>query len=89
MGKLLWYSDGHFGIKANENDSTYIMNCDRVMTLSPIEVDEEAVPFMIESMRQNLLYSEEKNSRLQIVRRRIRERNKRLAAAAKYSAIHS
>lgn len=89
VGKLLWYSDGQFGIKVNENDSTYIMNCDRVMTLSPIEVDEEAVPFMIESMRQNLLYSEEKNSRLQIVRRRIRERNKRLAAAAKYSAIHS
>ncbi len=89
VGKLVWYSDGQVGIKINECETTCVMNCSRVMTLSPIEVDEEAVPFMIESMRQNLLYSEEKNSRLQIVRRRIRERNKRIAAAAKFSAIHS
>jgi hypothetical protein len=54
------------------------------MSMSPIDLDEEAVAFVTESIRSNLLANEEKTSRLQIVRRRIRERNNRLAAAAKY-----
>lgn len=89
IGRLVWYSEGRFGFRLTDHNSTCVMNCGKVISVSPIEVDEEAVPFVIESVRQNLLYCEEKNSRLQIVRRRILERNKRLAAAAKYSVKNS
>ena len=86
VGKLFWYSDGKFSFRENGHDRPVVYNVNRVMTVSPIEVDQEATPFLIENMRDHLLASQEKQSRLQIVRRRIRERNNRLAAAAKYNA---
>ena len=89
IGRIVWYSDGKFGFRTNDDDVISVMSCKRIMTVSPVEVDEEALLFVTESLRQTLLSAEERNSRLQIVRRRIRERNKRLAAAAKYQAIHS
>lgn len=89
IGKILWYNDGKFCLKASNDDTTVVMSCNRVMSMSPIEVDQEVIPFLIESIRQNLLASEEKQSRLQIVRRRIRERNNRMAAAAKYNSFHT
>jgi hypothetical protein len=84
VGKLMWYNNGKFCLKDGQSASL-VMSCNRVMTVSPIDVDEEAIPFITESVRTNLLATEEKTSRLQIVRRRIRERNNRMAAAAKYS----
>jgi len=84
VGKLLWYNNGKFCIRISNEATSPVMSCNRVMSISPIDVDEEAVPFVTESLRSNLLANEEKTSRLQIVRRRIRERNNRLAAAAKY-----
>lgn len=84
VGKLLWYNGGKFCIRISNESSSPVMSCNRVMSISPIDVDEEAIPFVTESLRSGLLATEEKTSRLQIVRRRIRERNNRLAAAAKY-----
>lgn len=84
VGKLLWYNNGKFCIRVSNQSVSPVMSCNRVMSISPIDVDEEAVAFVTESIRSNLLANEEKTSRLQIVRRRIRERNNRLAAAAKY-----
>ena len=84
VGKLLWYNQGKFCVRISNESTSPVMSCNRVMSISPIDVDEEAVPFVTESLRSNLLANEEKTSRLQIVRRRIRERNNRLAAAAKY-----
>ena len=89
IGRVVWYSDGKFGFRTNDDDEISVRSCNRIMSISPVEVDEEALPFVTESLRQTLLSTEERNSRLQIVRRRIRERNKRLAAAAKYQNIHS
>jgi hypothetical protein len=89
IGRIVWYSDGKFGFRTNDGDNVTVMSCNRIASVSPIEVDEEAFPFVTESLRQTLLSTEERNSRLQIVRRRMRERNKRLAAAAKYQTIHS
>jgi hypothetical protein len=85
VGKLLWYNHGKFCIRPNGDTDSQVMSCNRVMSISPIDIDEDVVPFVTESIRDNLLSSEEKTSRLQIVKRRIRERNKRIAAAAKYS----
>ena len=88
IGKLLWYNTGRFCIKHSHDDFTQVLCCSRVVSAAPIEADEEAIPFITECMRGSLLANEERSSRLQIVRRRIRERNNRMAAAAKYS-IHS
>ena len=88
IGKILWYQNGRFCFRSNSDDdgcNQVVIGCNRVMTVAPIEVDEEAVPFLTDHMRGNLLASEERTSRLQIVRRRIRERNNRMVAAAKYS----
>jgi len=83
VGKLLWYHSGNFCIR--EGNESRVLSCNRIMSMSPIDIDEDVVPFLTESVRNNMLASEEKTSRLQIVKRRIRERNKRMAAAAKYS----
>jgi|LauGreDrversion4_2_1035121.scaffolds.fasta_scaffold51966_5 hypothetical protein len=84
VGKLLWYNNGKFCVRISNESASPVMSCNRVMSISPIDLDEEALPFVTESFRANLLATEEKTSRLQIVRRRVRERNNRLAAAAKY-----
>ena len=83
VGTLIWYVDGKFGIK---NDSTHIMSCNRLASIVPIEVDEEAVPFLVDNLKTHLLNMEERSSRIQGVKRRIRERNNRVAAASKYAA---
>jgi hypothetical protein len=84
VGRVCWYSDGRFGLKSTFDGRVSVLSCNRVLTVSPIGVDQEAVPFITESFRQALLISEERSSRLQIVRRRIQERNKRLQAAANF-----
>lgn len=85
VGKLTWYNAGKFCLKFTNSPNQAIMSCNRIMTVAPIEVDEEAVPFLVDSLRGQLLATEERTSRLQTVRRRIRERNNRIAAASKYS----
>lgn len=85
VGKITWYNDGRLCFRSHAGGTSLIMACNRIMTLSPIEVDEEALPFLTDSLRNDLLASEERTSRLQIVRRRLRERSNRIAAAAKYS----
>jgi hypothetical protein len=84
VGKLVWYNSGKFCVRVSNDSSSPVISCNRLLSISPIDVDEEAIPFVTESLRSGLLSTEEKTSRLQIVRRRIRERNNRLAAAAKY-----
>lgn len=88
IGKMVWYNTGRFCMKVGPDETAHVLCCSRVLSAAPIEADEEAVPFITESLRGSLLANEERTSRLQIVRRRIRERNNRMAAAAKYS-IHS
>jgi hypothetical protein len=85
IGRILWCSDGRLCLKTQQEGNSFVFSCNRVMTIAPIEADEEAFPFITDSIRANLLACEERTSRLQIVRRRIRERNNRLAAAVKYS----
>lgn len=85
IGRITWYNAGKIFFKLLETDALEVIRCERVFSLSPIEVDEEAIPFLTESLRASLLASEERTSRLQIVRRRIRQRNIRIAAANKYA----
>ena len=85
IGKIIWYHDGRLCLKASPDSTNLVLCSNRIMTIAPIEVDEEALPFITDSIRANLLAGEERTSRLQIVRRRIRERNNRIAAAVKFS----
>ena len=84
VGKLLWYNNGRFCIRPNPGDPI-VMCASRVMSLAPIEVDEVAVPLVTEKIKKYLLTGEERSSKLQSVKRRLQEKDNRIANAAKFA----
>lgn len=85
IGRIVWYSSGKMCLSSHDTDASEILSCSRIHSLAPIDLDEDAIPFLTDSLRADLLACEERTSRLQIVRRRIRQRNSRIAAAARFS----
>lgn len=87
IGTLIWYAEGKFGLTEQFQQplSTIIMSCNRICSVAPIEVDEEAVSFLVDNLKNHLLTMEERCSRIQGIKRRVRERNKRIAAASKFT----
>lgn len=77
-GKLLWYKSGKFGIRP-DGFNQIVMSCNRVMHLDPSEMVEDSVHYVTESVRATMLHQEERASKLQIVKRRLQERNNRQA----------
>ena len=85
VGRIMWYSAGKVALRRQGSNIPQVLQCGRVVSLTPVDLHEEAIPFLSDSLRADLLAAEERSSRLQIVRRRIKERNSRIEAAAKYS----
>jgi hypothetical protein len=83
-GVLVWYSDGNFGIRRAEKEPLIVLPCNRVARVIPIGVSRDSVPFIEESIRTGLIAQEERSSKQQIVKRRLKEQDKRNSIARQY-----
>lgn len=87
QGKLMWYNQGKLGIRPDRSE-VIVMCCNRVLGMAPCALDKDSVPFVAESIRENLIQQEERSSKQFIVKRRMQERNNRNAASRDYNNPH-